>query len=900
MLRAGIRRAISGAAILAACQSPATRSPVSGRPADDQSCAPSVIELALRWTQEGRLERVRRIANVRPSGCKAIPTKLAEIGSDADAEIRRIARSGDPDAIYARAEAVRKRDPAEANRLLAGALRALEVRGRAPVSLGNNGVDESRWYHGPIPPRAANSKRGWVAIDGKDAFIVADAATGREAFRIEPARAWELSPNHAWLLADAGETLVLTEVSTLKERAVLHGDLDKAVFDSMSRRLAWVNDRNEVALMDLETSKEEVLLRAPPPRDPDDSSDVWKTISFSGNSKWLAATAQFQISVVDLATASELRAPKEEYGDAQAEFSPDSRWFGWIGPKGVEAMELANGRRLQVRAPVQTTSLGFHPTRAELAAGGELGSLFVLDLKRGSTRTLLRADSTPEESPTGTRTENARYVPDGSHLVFQVGAATQIVDAKNGAAVRWPDECQAMNAAHRGLAITWPWPVPDAGCENYWPSAWSRSGRLFFGEAVPPRGAGLVADWSARRALWRTSWYAARPQFSDDEHWLLAGGAVFDAATGERLPAPRLHPVGGGVSSVQWGTDGILHFAADFGRGTEVCTLERTGRVGCRFARGWSDVLLGKRAYFTGVRTLTGTQPQVVELRDADGELVAKGTGEYQFFAPPTSDVIAVLSHELRFLDPSGAPLGSPLPLPAGASASFDRFGKSLVVWGGPASKLEILLVDVKTRRELVRTTAVSAPTTRFEVEPPAVVGDRGGKLFVAEANRIRGIDVKTGKIAISIEVDRFDGFAPSDTRPLLLVATPIPKTETAPERSKIHVFDVSGSKPKPLYDVTLSKLGWMDWIPESDSWIALSQEGFVVVSPKPEARRVVEVFPTGVAARTNDTGIVELGPGGSSWLACISGDYALPADACEDRFAPLDSADTNGFRALW
>lgn len=889
---------MTAAAFVAACEATFTPPPsVVALPQSEKLCGESTIRRAEGWLQEGRLERLVRVAKTPPAGCESVPRRLLDLASDAEADIRRIAKSRDPDAVYEQVEAARKKnDLAEANRLLAGALRALEARGRAPASLGNR-EHVARWYHGPVPARGPASPRGRLALDADQAFVVVDAATGREAFRVEPALEWALSPDHAWLLADADEKLVVTKLATQNERAVLAGNLAKAVFDPGSKLLAWVNDQNQVAVMDLKSGEQEVVLPALPPSDPDASPDTWERLVFSADSKLLAAAANERVVVFDLARDSErLRAPSTgltSYVDE--DFSPDSRWFGWIGDDGVHAMDLESGRRLHVRLPaVRATSLGFHPTRAELVIGGELGRVFVHDLKRHTTRTLDRGYSkAPREETTGSFTQNAHYAPDGSHVVFSVGAATQTIDAKSGAVVRWPDECLTREPVKNGRAIEWTVPMPDRGCQPYSPTVWSRSGRLLFARSLGGED-GLVTDWTRKRALWTSTSYPARPEFSEDERWFLDGSRVFDAESGELLPTPRGRSAAGSVSDLEW-ANGILQLAVDFGRGLEVCTLDRERRMRCRSARGWDGVLLGSRPLFNGTRTLPGKElEQVEELRDADGKLVAKSGVGSTFAMPPSSDVVAALSDQLRFLDPSGTPTGSPLPVPAYPSAVFNRVGSRLAVWGQSAGKTELFLIDTKERRELLRTTILQVLKAQHVTQAPVAIADRGAKVFVAETDHVRGIDTKTGKVAISVDAKGFELFAASDTRPLLLVATR-QRAEKSDDQSRIQVFDVSGSKPSALYAVTIPATSRVEWIPESESWMAVTRDGLIFISPKPKPRRArIQLFPTGIAMHWDDDS-VELGPNARAWLACNSGDYALPADACEDRFAPLD-----GLRALW
>jgi hypothetical protein len=538
------------------------------------------------------------------------------------------------------------------------------------------------------------------------------------------------------------------------------------------------------------------------------------------------------------------------------------------------------------------TALGFHPTRAEIAIGGELARVFVHDLTSGRTRTLDKGfDKAPEEETTGSFTDEVSYTPDGSHLLVLVGASSEAMDARTGSRLRWPDECPGRPA--RGIRFEWGRPRNDGACSSYAPATWSRSGRSFLTASVGSVTS-LVADWNTRRVLWSTSRYAYQAEFSDDERFLSTSNAVFDAKTGERVPTPRLESAAASLQQLRFGPDKTLYLEADFGRGSEVCTIARDRNVTCHPNRSAGQVFLGKRPLFSLMRTLPGKGlDQVQELRDSEERLIWSGGVGATLAMAPGSDVLALFTTDVQFLDASGKALGTPLAASPYSLLEFDTSGRFLTILGMSKNEPQVRLIDVRDKRELLEK-SVESPKTSWPVQ----VAAGGARVFVAGKDDVRGIDVKTGDIVTSIHVEDLQLFAASETEPRVLVAKTLTDPKTNEQTSKIQVFDVSAQTARELYEVTLPKVTQCAWIPERDAWLALAEGGLQFVSFEKQKPRVarVEVFPTGVLVRGHDD-TVELGPGASRWVMCVSGDHALPAEACTDRFVPLDS---NAQRALW
>ena len=817
--------------------------------------------------------------------------------------MKRVASAGEPEKLYAAALALRQRnDHAGANRMRSAALFALEQRSGAKVSLAAGGASGARWYHGPLPSGAPVGPLGALLVETADAVLLVDASTGLELGRLAAPAPRTISPDQAWLVAGADETTKLWSVRELRDVAPLAGS-EKVVFDPSSKLLAAVVRQREVEVLELGTLARRVLFRGVPPADADADASLGALdeLAFSPDGTVLVARSNDgKLTLIDVASGSvRLAASTVAMSSYAAQsFSADSRWFAWNGPDSLEAFELRSGRRVRARLQLRVTALGLHPTREEIAVGGELGRLLVYDLRTGRSRTLARGwASTHREESTGSFVSAVEYTPDGSHLVFTVGANPQLVDAKSGAAVSWPGSCSPDRASRKGAVLSWGWIMPDAPCAGGGaPTAWSRSGRLFAGTASGGGRVSLV-DWPARRILWEANGDGPSYAYSDDERWLLTGAAMFDAASGRRLPAPRLESAAGSVSAIRFDAQGTLYSAVDFGRGTEACTLARGRALTCEWGRGVNDAVLGRRPLFFGYRTLAWhgqNAEQVQELRKPDGQLVASGDVSTSFFSPPSSELIAAVSEKVRFFDANGASLGDALAAPPNAAAAFDRRSELLAVWGHSASSAEVRVFEVKGRRQIM---ATSLP--RLATRAPVAVAVGGSRLAIAEPGHVRWLELKTGQLLASVDAPNLDLFAASETEALLLTATAERDEAKREDISRVRVFSLEADKSRLVHELSLPRIRQVEWAPGSKGWLAVTARGLSWVERSGARQATIDVFPTGIAARWSD-GVVDLHAGAKDWLMCESKSFALPADACEDRFVALDAPEPEGPRGLW
>lgn len=864
-------------------------------------CGGEQIARAERWLREGRLERVLRVASTPPAGCDGVPESLLRYAAEARSAIRSAARGEDAEKLYLAALAARQRnDPSAANRLLAAALLALEQRARAKVQVAAGGALRSHWYRGPLPAGAPLGPRGALLVETPDAVLVVDAASGLELLRIDAPSPWLVSPDQAWLVAGADATTKLWSLREQREVAAL-GGAEQLSFDPRSKLLAWVVRQHEVEVLDLPTLARRSLFRAPPSKDPDadQAASALQKLSFSPDGSVLALRSyDAKLRLIDVASGQlRLSADTTELlSFAAVAFSADSRWCAWSGPKGLEALDLRNGRRVHARLAFRVSALGFHPQGEEVAVGGERGQVVVYDLKTGRTRTLARGSSGAYEETTGSFTSFVEYTPDPSHLVYGVGAGSVMVDAKNGAELRWPG-CSPEPASTRGARVSWGWTVPDRGCAPaVAPTVWSRSGRFFQATSVGS-GIGPLVDWPARKILWTGVASSLSYAFSDDERVLATDSAHFDTSDGHRLPAPRLGSAAGSVDAIRFDAQGVLYFAADFGRGTEACSLSPGSPVACEWGRALGDAVLGRRPLFHGYRTLSWhgeSADQKEELRKPDGQLVASGDVSTSFAAPPSSELIASVSTDVQLLDGSGKLLWTPALGLQNAAAAFDRRSERMAVWAQSAKSAELRVFELHGRRQLL---AKSLP--RLATERPVGFAAGGSRLAVAEPGHVRWLELPSGRVLASVDVPDLALFAASETEALLLTATVTPGPTKGTELSRVRVFDLGTGVPRQLYELSLPRLRQAEWAPGSKGWLAVTSEGLTWVERNGARQAKLDAFPTGIAARWSD-GTVDLHPGASSWLMCEAKSFALPAEACADRFAALDAPDPDGPRPLW